>query len=147
MQFAAVSGADADAAVVSLPVWTPATTEAFATYGVLDKGAVAQAVRVPSHVFADLGGLEVSTSSTALAELTDAYLYLQHYPYECAEQVASRLLATAALRDVLSAFKAPGMPKAGELAASLTGDLERLQKLQKSDGGWDFWGRCRRSCL
>jgi hypothetical protein len=31
------SGAFADAAVVELPVYTPATTEAFATYGVADR--------------------------------------------------------------------------------------------------------------
>ncbi len=37
-QVAAVSGAFADAATVELPVYTPATTEAFATYGVVDEG-------------------------------------------------------------------------------------------------------------
>jgi alpha-2-macroglobulin len=30
----------ADAATVELPVYTPATTEAFATYGVVDEGAI-----------------------------------------------------------------------------------------------------------
>ena len=32
----------ADAAQGDLPVWTPATTEAFATYGVIDDGAIVQ---------------------------------------------------------------------------------------------------------
>ena len=39
-QVAAVSGAYSDAATVDLPVYTPATSEAFATYGVVDEGAV-----------------------------------------------------------------------------------------------------------
>jgi len=39
-QIAAVSGEYADAAAVELPVYTPATTEAFAVYGVVDEGAV-----------------------------------------------------------------------------------------------------------
>ena len=41
---AAVSGDHADAQIVALPVYTPATTEAFATYGVVDEGAVVQPV-------------------------------------------------------------------------------------------------------
>ena len=39
VQIAAVSGNYADAASIELPVYTPATTEAFATYGVLDEGS------------------------------------------------------------------------------------------------------------
>ncbi|MBC7929279.1 MAG: Ig-like domain-containing protein, partial [Rubrivivax sp.] len=40
-QIGAVSGRFADAAQIELPVWTPATTEAFATYGEIDKsGAI-----------------------------------------------------------------------------------------------------------
>jgi alpha-2-macroglobulin len=33
--------------------------------------------------------------------LTDAVLYLVSYRYECTEQLAARILAVAALRDVL----------------------------------------------
>ena len=37
------------------------------------------------------GGLELTTSSTALQALTDAVLYLVAYPFECAEQLSSRV--------------------------------------------------------
>ena len=40
-------GRCADAAEVALPVWTPATTEAFATYGEIDQGAIVQPVKAP----------------------------------------------------------------------------------------------------
>ncbi len=69
----------ADAAEVELPVYTPATTEAFATYGVVDEGAIVQPVAAPTDVFPQFGGLEISTSSTALQALTDAVLYLATY--------------------------------------------------------------------
>ena len=62
------------------------------------------------------GGLELTTSSTALSALTDAVLYLVAYPFECAEQLSSRVLAVAALRDVLAAFRAEGLPRAGRAA-------------------------------
>lgn len=143
-QFAAVSGSVGDSAEVSLPVWTPATTEAFATYGTLDTGAIVQPVRAPADALPQFGELEVTTSSTALQELTDAYIYLARYPYGCAEQISSRVLTTAALKDVLAAFKAAGMPKADEVSAAMARDLGRLAELQNPDGSFGFWSRTER---
>ncbi|HEX8746708.1 MAG TPA: alpha-2-macroglobulin family protein, partial [Pyrinomonadaceae bacterium] len=144
-QVGAVSGKWVDAAELSLPVWTPATTEAFATYGVIDEGAIVQPVRAPANIFTQFGGLEISTSSTELQALTDAVLYLVSYPYECSEQLSSRILAVAALRDVLAAFKAKGLPPPEELKAAVTRDLKRLQGMQNDDGGFGFWKRGEKS--
>jgi alpha-2-macroglobulin len=141
-QVGAVSGRFADAAQVELPVWTPATTEAFATYGELDRsGAVVQPVKAPADVFKQFGGLEVQTSSTQLQALTDAVLYLVAYPFECSEQLSSRVLAVAALRDVLTAFKARDMPTPEEMKAAVARDIKRLEGLQNPDGGFAFWRR------
>jgi alpha-2-macroglobulin len=139
------SGKASDAAELALPVWTPATTEAFATYGVIDAGAIKQPVELPGKVVTQFGGLEVTTSSTQLQALTDAFLYLVTYPFECAEQRASRILSIAALRDVLTAFKAEGMPTVAALEARVAGDIERLENLQNYDGGFAFWERGRPS--
>ncbi|HMB24902.1 MAG TPA: hypothetical protein VKP08_18790, partial [Anaerolineales bacterium] len=139
IQFAAASGKYADAATIELPVYTPATSEAFATYGVIDEGAVAQPVMYPTGVFPQYGGLEVSTSSTALQALTDAVLYLVAYPFECSEQMASRILAVASLRDVLTAFKAEGLPSPAEMESAVNRDIKRLQTLQNDDGGFPYW--------
>ncbi len=140
-QLVATSKAGGDAAEVALPVWTPATTEAFATYGQIDDGAIHQPVALPGKVVTDFGGLEVETSSTQLQALTDAFLYLVAYPFECAEQRASRIAAIAALRDVLTAFKAAGLPAPAALEARVGEDLERLYALQNGDGGFPFWSR------
>ena len=140
-QLVAASGAFSDAAEVALPVWTPATTEAFATYGVIDSGAIRQPVSLPSKVVEQFGGLEVETSSTQLQALTDAFLYLVSYPYECSEQVASRILGIASLRDVMKAFKAEGLPSAAEIEAKVQKDLDRLESMQNWDGGFPVWQR------
>jgi uncharacterized protein YfaS (alpha-2-macroglobulin family) len=140
-QVGAVAGKWTDAAAFDLPVWTPATTEAFATYGQLDQGAAVQPVAAPPGVIPQFGGLEVTTSSTALQALTDAVLYLHAYPFECSEQLASRVLAVAALRDVLSAFRAEGLPEPKEIEAAVGRDLERLRRIQNQDGGFPFWRR------
>jgi uncharacterized protein YfaS (alpha-2-macroglobulin family) len=140
-QVVATSGSYQDAAELALPVWTPATTEAFATYGVIDDGAIRQPVALPGKVWPQFGGLEVTTASTNLQALTDAMLYLVHYPYECAEQRSSRILAIAALRDVLSAFQTKDMPSQAQMEASVAADIEHLSQMQNYDGGFAFWDR------
>ncbi|HEY4179016.1 MAG TPA: alpha-2-macroglobulin family protein [Kofleriaceae bacterium] len=138
-QFVGAAGTASDAAEVALPVWTPATTEAFATYGVIDEGTIAQPVALPDKVVTEFGGLEVSTASTNLQALTDAFLYLVRYPYECAEQRSSRILSIAALRDVLAAFHSTDLPSADALAASVAQDIDRIGKMQNGDGGFAYW--------
>ncbi len=144
-QVAAVSGIYTDAAFIDLPVYTPATTEAFATYGVIDSGSVFQPLARPKDVFPQYGGLEISTSSTALQALTDAVLYLTSYPYDCSEQIASRVLGIAALRDVLTAFEADELPSPAEMEASVQRDIKRLQGMQNYDGGFPTWQRGKES--
>ncbi|MBK7993602.1 MAG: hypothetical protein IPK14_09285 [Blastocatellia bacterium] len=144
-QIGAVSGKWTDAAQVSLPVWTPATTEAFATYGTFEEDAIIQPVKAPADIYKQFGGLEVSTSSTQLQELTDAVLYIVSYPYECSEQVSSRVLTIAALKDVLGAFKAEGLPKAEEIEARIAADMTKLKSLQNNDGGFDYWRKGEKS--
>jgi hypothetical protein len=143
-QIAATSGKHADAAEIELPVWTPATTEAFATYGTTDEsGAVVQPVQTPGDVFPQFGGLEITTSSTQMQELTDAFIYLYHYPYACSEQISSRMISIAALRDVLTAFKAKDMPKPEEIRAAFERDIKILQSRQREDGSFGLWKRER----
>ena len=139
---AVASNGRSDAATLSLPVYTPATSEAFATYGSIDKdGAISQPVQRPKDIWTQFGGLQVSLSSTALSELTDAFLYLYVYPFECAEQKASRVLSIAALHDVLAAFNAEGLPSPEAIKGRLGEDLTALGRMQNSDGGWEYWRR------
>ena len=132
----------ADAAEIDLPVFTPATTEAFAVYGEIDEsGALLQTLRPPPDAVPSYGGLEVTLSSTALQALTDAFIYLVRYPYECSEQIASRILGVAALRDVLTAFDAEGLPPLAEVETTMQRDLKALQVLQDYGGGFPIWRR------
>jgi len=139
-QFAAASGNYTDAAEISLPVWTPATSEAFATYGTVDQNtAIFQPVKAPANIIPTFGGLEVTTSSTQLQELTDAYIYLANYPFACSEQLSSRMISTAALRDVLTAFKAKDMPKPDEIEREFKADMKALASRQRYDGSFGLW--------
>jgi uncharacterized protein YfaS (alpha-2-macroglobulin family) len=152
VQVAASTGNWSDAAQNKLPVWTPATTEAFATYGTIDgsgaqtsnQASLTQPVQPPSDAIEQFGGLEITTSSTALQELTDAVIYLFEYPYNCSEQLASRVMGIAALKDVLAAFDAPnqengGLPDKEQLVDAVERDIKKLGQLQRSDGGFHLW--------
>ena len=141
VRVAAVSAAHADAQLVSLPVYTPATSEAFATYGVVDEGAVIQPIVTPEDVIPQFGGLEVNTSSTALQALTDAVLYIARYRYASSDAYAGRIMAISALRGVLAAFKAEGLPSPAELDATVRHDIAALSSLQNYDGGFGWWRR------
>lgn len=144
-QVAAASGTWSDAADIWLPVLTPGTTESFAAYGEIDNGGIAQPVKMPKDVVTQYGGLLIETSSTQLQQLTDAFLYLQNYPFECSEQLASRILSVAALRDVLSVFKTEGLPSSTAIEATIARDIKRLEGMQNADGGFGFWKKDDRS--
>ncbi|MGI8812992.1 MAG: hypothetical protein ACR2IH_10790 [Pyrinomonadaceae bacterium] len=100
-------------------------------------------MQTPGDVYPQFGGLEVTTSSTQLQELTDSFIYLYRYPFECSAQVASRMISIAALRDVLTAFKAKEMPSDAEIKASFARDMTILQSRQRDDGSFGLWQRDR----
>jgi len=108
---------------------------------VIDAGAIRQPVAMPSKVVEQYGGLEIETSSTQLQALTDAFLYLVAYPYECSEQLSSRVMGIAALKDVMNAFQAEGLPPEAEIIARVRKDLDRLESMQNHDGGFPIWQR------
>jgi alpha-2-macroglobulin len=138
-QFGASSDQLADAAEVSLPVLKPASLEAFAAYGEVDHGAAMQRIQPPVDVVDDIGGLKISTSSTALQSLTDAYISLEDYSYECSEQLSSRLLAMLSVGDVLSAFGLLPESEKTKFKTIVQADLKVLLSRQREDGGFGLW--------
>ncbi len=158
-QVAAVAGDLTDAAQGSLPVYTPSTTETFATYGVIDSGtgigpissanvadstgdgAILHNLNRIEGVYPQFGGLEVTTSSTAVQALTDSVIYLTNYRYSSSDAYASRIMAIAALRDVLEAFESPQLPSAAALDNQVSADLEALLRFEDGNGGYYSWSR------
>jgi uncharacterized protein YfaS (alpha-2-macroglobulin family) len=130
----------ADASNVEIPVYAPATTESFATYGTLDDKPAFEQLAVPASIFTEVGGVEAEISSTQMQNLTDAFWYLYAYPFECAEQRSGRMLATSAMYDILEAFSTGAKPTRKELEATRAYDLKRLARDQEGDGGWGYFG-------
>ncbi|MCO4761656.1 MAG: hypothetical protein KC502_09145 [Myxococcales bacterium] len=134
----------ADAVQKSIPVNLPATLEAFATYG-NTKSSVKQPIQAPADAIAGFGGLDITLSSTALSGLEDAVRYLVQYPYECAEQTASRLIPIAMLGKLLDAFQIGKVKERAARDTLVKNAVQRLVGLQHWDGGFKFWPKSRRS--
>lgn len=148
-QFAAVAldpERHSDAAELNLPIELPATSEAFATYGVADQ-SVLQPLQLPKDALPDFGALEVSLSSTALTSLADAVMYLHDYPYECVEQTASRILPFIALKQVVLDFHVAGAGTAEARDTLVHEGLASILRKQRSDGGFGYWSDSRESYL
>lgn len=140
LDVAACAGAESDAAQSKLPIYEPATTEATATYGEVADDPIQIPVSVPGGVLPNFGKLELTTSSTQLQALTDAVLYLAEYPFNCSEQVASRIMGLAALKEVLTQFQGVSkLPSNLQLTEFLLADLRLLSARQHSSGGFSFW--------
>lgn len=148
-QFAAVAltkSRDTDAAQLTIPVLIPATSEAFATYGVVDE-AIRQPLGALKDVLPQVGGLDVSLSSTALTGLQDAVSYLFEYPYECTEQTASRILPILALGKVLNDFRIGGADTPKKARGLVQRGIKKILSHQRDDGGWGSWAASSQSWL
>ena len=139
IQTIASSGSFVDATTISVPIYEPATTESFATYGTVDDAPKFEQLAVPKNIFTDVGGVEVEVASTQLQSLVDAFWYLYAYPYECAEQRSSRMLATASMLDVLEAFAKTGRATRTDIEKQIKYDTQKLVRDQRPDGGWGYF--------
>ena len=128
---------------LALPVWTPATTEAFATYGVIDDGAIAQPVALPGKVVHAVrrprghDGVDEPPGADRRDALPRAL------PVRVRRAAQRRaILAIAALRDVLDGVQDEGHADARRDGGSRsTADIEHLSQMQNYDGGFAFWDR------
>ena len=128
-----------DAIELILPVFTPATSEAFTIYDDVNEEAVLLPIKAPRNVLPEFGELSITTSSTASASLTDAIISLYTYSYECTEQLSSRLLGIQSLWDVLQAFNCEELPDISVLKTKLQSDMNILKGRQYANGGFGYW--------
>ena len=134
LTFTATGPADlSDAVEQTLPVLIDMTPETTATGGIVTKDGQLEAVYLPSFADTKHGSLSVSVQSALTGAMSDELGYLAPSPYEGAEYVASRLIATLAVR---RAEKSAGVSsnRDGRIASDVAGLIGR----QRPDGGWPW---------
>jgi uncharacterized protein YfaS (alpha-2-macroglobulin family) len=113
----------------------PLVKEVVATHGATDKLA-AEGILPQGDLRSDVGGLEVSMSSSALVGLKASFEYLMNYPYECTEQSVSRLIPLAILKELTAAY---GLKRPAALSALVGKLVARIQQNQRWSGGFSYW--------
>jgi len=136
----AAGGGLEDAIALTLPVYHFTTPEVVATAGEVRAGEQqVEIVQLPDVYEPSQGSLTVRLDPSLVAGMRDALGYLEHFPYECAEQTVSRFLPNVA---AWQAYKRLGVRNA-ELEAKLPDlvavGLQKLYASQNVDGGWGWW--------
>jgi hypothetical protein len=131
-----IKGAGAEDSVeITRDVKVPMVLEAVALYGDTTK-ASGEKLGDLSAIRDDVGGLDVSLSSTALVGLNSGLEQLVQYPYGCTEQLVSRLVPLLPLRDLAHDYHAD-LPK--DLDPVITKAITDILAHQRGDGGFGFW--------
>jgi len=138
--FKATGGGLEDAIALTLPVYHFTTPEVTATAGeVLAGEQRVEIVQLPDVYEPTQGSLTVRVDPSLVAGMKEGFDYLEHFPWECAEQTVSRFLPNVV---TWRAYKQMNI-RNDELEARLPGLVEvGLQKLyaqQNPDGGWGWW--------
>ncbi|MEM8863034.1 MAG: alpha-2-macroglobulin family protein, partial [Chloroflexota bacterium] len=150
--FQAVGGGYTDASRPTLgtldnqgiPVYKYEVFETVGTSGqLLDGGVVIESIGLPIYPGSDYvptqGEVTIELAPSLAAAMTTGLDYLEHYEFECTEQVVSRFLPNV--------LTTQAMKNAGISDPELEANLERqvnvaLQKVysrQRPNGGWPWW--------
>ncbi|MEO0292785.1 MAG: alpha-2-macroglobulin family protein [candidate division WOR-3 bacterium] len=128
---------ESDAVETKLEVQELLTTETVVAVGET-KDKVEEAIKVDGSVRKDMGGLEITLSSTALANIGEGAKYLVEYPYGCLEQTSSKLLALIMLK-YLSDKYGFELKAVKPVDRVIEANIRKILLMQNSDGGFKFW--------
>jgi uncharacterized protein YfaS (alpha-2-macroglobulin family) len=139
LRFEVKAGGERDVVTQTFPVQVPMTPEAVAVYGQTSgtpSSAQTEKLGALTGARDDVGELSVALSSTALVGIDQTALDLIDYPYNCTEQLSSRILPLIALGDLAKAlgFKLPADARKRAEAA-----VSEVLARQQGDGGFAMW--------
>ncbi|MEP7120603.1 MAG: MG2 domain-containing protein [Byssovorax sp.] len=135
VRFKIKGGGAEDTVEITREIKAPMVLEAVALYGDTTK-ASGEKLGDLSAIRDDVGGLDVSLSSTALVGLNSGIEQLIQYPYGCTEQLVSRLVPLLPLRDLARDYHAD-LPK--DLDPVITKAITDILSHQRGNGGFGFW--------
>lgn len=128
-------GGAKDSVVITRPVHSPAQLETVALDGATSSAA-AEALGDLSSIRDDVGGLTITTASTALVGLDGGASQLIDYPYGCTEQLTSRLVPMLPMRELARDFGI-ALPANTDHVVETT--IAKILSHQRADGSFGFW--------
>ncbi|MBC5811306.1 MAG: Ig-like domain-containing protein [Candidatus Eremiobacteraeota bacterium] len=140
--FKTALGSATDAFSLPLTIRTADVTETVATSGATSANSTSVPLDVPAFGAGPLGALDVTVANTLLAEMTEPQKVLDEDRQPFAVSIASRIAIAADGILLAQHFKDPNQKPARSiprLSQSLAADLEALERLATTDGGYAAW--------
>ena len=127
------TGGLSDSLALRLPVYLDVTPETVATGGIVTTEGAQEAVYLPPFAITTHGSLDVQIRSALVGSMSGELRSLDPTPLEGAERVASRLIASLAVR---RAERTAGGSTIDD--RRIASDLAGLIGRQRPDGGWSW---------
>lgn len=111
----------------------------------LDSGVLVESLAIPVYDdwSATQGDVTVSVAPSLSAAMTDGLDYLEHFEFECTEQVVSKFLPNVVTTRALAAAGISDPALESDLADQVQIGLNKLYTRQRSNGGWPYWDNPR----
>ncbi|MCK5247334.1 alpha-2-macroglobulin, partial [Candidatus Bipolaricaulota bacterium] len=148
LAFSAVSGELSDAARPRLTtgpdgtllVYKYTSPEIVGTAGQLDDlGTRTEIIVLPPSIDPDRSKLLIRLETSLAAAMQQGLDYLEHFEYECTEQVISRFLPNVLTVRALQQLGIENQELADRLPGLMAEGIEKLYVRQNYDGGWGWW--------
>lgn len=124
-----------------IPVYRYEAPETVGTAGMIpEEGTRVEGISLPADFPVSAGTLTIEIEPSLAAAMTEGLSYLEHYPYECTEQIISKFLPNVLTTRALQNAGVSDTELEARLAEQVSTALQRLYNEQNADGGWGWWG-------
>jgi uncharacterized protein YfaS (alpha-2-macroglobulin family) len=147
--FTATYPGESDVVEQTIPIQRTSTFETFATMFAGTEPSMSEFVYLPKYALQGEGEVTIRTRATLAGMLVDGAGYLAEYPYGCAEQTMSRLVALSLvkrMRDTfgetsVSSMQTPIDPLGAEktLDEAMQEGLKQIYAIQAPSGGFGWY--------
>ncbi|MBN1312748.1 MAG: Ig-like domain-containing protein [Anaerolineae bacterium] len=123
-----------------LPVYRYEVPETVGTAGqLIDAGGRLEGIVLPPTYDVKQAEVDVQISPSLAAGMTDGLEWLEHYPYECTEQIVSKFLPNALTLAAFRQFNLSDAEMETNLQTQVNLALQKLYAQQHADGGWGWF--------
>ena len=129
-----------DGFVVDFPILDFSVPETVSASGILERN-ITETVEIPDGIMPNVGDVRVAVQPNIGSSMQNGLDYLVKYPYGCAEQKTSGMMANLIYGELVKLkISAPNQDQQNQAENNVRDTIKYLTSMQHSNGGWGFWG-------